>query len=246
MQCHVALGKIAIFYPHEEYYQIVDTTGNDDVREFPIRQNGNLALSEVSTVVLYSFYAKYQNYDSNSAQPVGSVFTHLTRHFDELIVVGEVPESYLKMLHVHNKLRGLKRISLHSHNSNFFDTPCNICPFLEEMTVERNGLKEVSLNSCKYLQKVWIWNVKDATQIVSTPNMNKNRATFSRKSSIRSADTHIVLILLNGLQQTRNVPHRQQAKNIMNGINHALHEAKSKALKWNRALSSYEVDKYDV
>lgn len=43
------------------------------------------------------------------------------------------------------------------------------------------------------------------------------------------------------------MPRRQQAKDIIYGIDHSLHETKSKALEWNRALPAHEVDQfYDV
>lgn len=140
-------------------------------------------LGDVSTVILYTLQRiPRQNYDWDSARSVRNHFSYLTERFDELIVVGEAPDHYLEMLYDSQKMSGLKRISLHSNKHNFFDEPCKMCPSLEEMTMEWNGLRKVTLSSCRNLQKVWIWNVGGPTKIVSTLKMTKNKATFSTES----------------------------------------------------------------
>lgn len=93
------------------------------------------------------------------------VFNLLPQTTDELIVIENVPRDYLDKMRP--KLRGIKRLALHSYTGNYFDNVCTYLPNLEELTLELMNLKTIHLASCGRLKKVWIWNVNYAKEFVS-------------------------------------------------------------------------------
>lgn len=86
---------------------------------------------------------------------------------DELIVVGNVPETVFSSLE--NIRDNVKYLTLYRYSGFTLQNPCEVFPELEELIIERTDLLIMDLKACKSigLKKLWVRSYDLKTTSVS-------------------------------------------------------------------------------
>lgn len=128
---------------------------------------GKAITEDITTAIIYGGHPQQQPSTKTLYLPSNHVLIHLKNTMiNDVIVVGNVPNEYLEPLRT--TFKRARKISLYAYEGDFFQQICQICPDLNDLTLERMDKRRFDLGPCRQLNNLWIWNAEYPGNNVST------------------------------------------------------------------------------